>query len=65
MQIADLHTRIVEIIGEVLGHFLCQCRDQDSLVALNPDSNRLQEVINLPLYGLDHDLSDLPVPWDG
>ncbi len=56
MQIADLHARIVEIIGEILGHFLSQCRDQDSLVALNAESNRLQKIINLPLDGLDHNL---------
>ena len=56
MQVAHFDSGIVQVVGEVLRHLLCQCRDKDPLILLYPHTNRLQEIVDLPFHGFDDNL---------
>ena len=45
-----------EVLGQVLGHFLCQSRDQAALSPVDLGVDLADEVVDLPLDGPDEDL---------
>ena len=45
-----------QVVGEVLGHLLGQCRHQDALVALGAQADLVDQVVDLALGRLDDDL---------
>ena len=55
MQVAHLHACFRQEIGEILRHFLRECRDEDALVDLLPLMDLAQEVIHLSFDGTHFD----------
>ncbi|MNY64128.1 hypothetical protein D3C86_2011940 [compost metagenome] len=49
MHIAHLDADFLEIIGQILGHFLRQGCNQHALVTLHPFTDFADQIINLPL----------------
>ncbi|CAM5492436.1 hypothetical protein SGRIM128S_02196 [Streptomyces griseomycini] len=56
VQVADLDAELQEVVGEVLGHLLGERGDQDAFVLLHPRADLVDQVVDLALGGLDHDL---------
>ena len=56
MQVAAAQTHLEQVVGEVLGHLLGEGGDEHPLAALDPTVDRLDEVVDLALGGLDDDL---------
>ena len=55
MKIAHPHVDFGEVLSQVLGHFLCQRRDEDALLPLGPQAALAQQVRagTLDLYAAD------------
>jgi hypothetical protein len=47
---------VEQVVGEVLGHLLGQRGDQDPLVLLGAGADLVDQVVDLALGRLDHDL---------
>ena len=56
VQVAHPDAHLQQIVGEVLGHLLGQRGHQHPLVTLGAGSDLADQVVDLPLGGLDHDL---------
>ena len=56
MHIAHADAGILQIRRQILGHFLCQRRDEHALLALNDAVAFADEVVDLPVDGPDLDL---------
>ena len=56
MQVLHLHAVLQQILGQILRHALGEGRDQHTLITLNAHANLLEQIINLPLGRLDHNL---------
>ncbi|CAB4874113.1 unannotated protein [freshwater metagenome] len=54
MEILHLDAHPPQVVGEILGHLLCQCRDENSLVLCDSLPNALEDVVNLS-FGRFHD----------
>src|ERR1700678_4278012 len=56
VQVAGADAVLEQVVGEVLGHLLGQGGDQDALVALGPQPDLLEQVVDLALGRLDDHL---------
>ena len=56
VEVADPHALVEEVVGEVLGHLLRQRGDQDALVLLDARVDLVEQVVDLALGRLEHDL---------
>jgi hypothetical protein len=56
MQVADPQTHLEQVLGQVLGHLLGERGDQDPFTPGGRLVDLLDEVVDLPLGRLDHDL---------
>ena len=56
MQVLHAHAPLGQVGGQVLGHALGQGGHQDALAALDAHAHLLEQVVDLPLGGLDHHL---------
>ena len=55
MQVPDLHALFEQIVGEVLGHLLRECRDEHALVVRDAALDHFHQIIDLPLGRLNGD----------
>jgi len=51
MQVAHPHLVIGQEVGEILGHALCESRNNDALIFLNAGFDLCHQIINLPIRG--------------
>ena len=56
MQVLDLHSALQQVVRQVFRHLLGQRGHQNALVSLGASSNLREEIIDLPLGWLDHNL---------
>ena len=56
VEVADPDALVEQVVGEVLGHLLGQRRDEDPLVAPGAQRDLVDEVVDLALGRLEHDL---------
>ena len=56
VQVLHLHAVLQQVLGQILRHALSEGRDQHTLITLNAHANLLEQIINLPLGRLDHNL---------
>jgi hypothetical protein len=56
VQVPDPDAHLQQVVGEVLGHLLGQRGDQHPLVALGAGPDLADQVVDLTLGGLHHDL---------
>ena len=53
VEVLDLHAHLAQVVGEVLGHLLCERGDDGALTALHPRADLRQQVVDL-LVGRPH-----------
>ncbi|CRK52076.1 hypothetical protein RHCRD62_30740 [Rhodococcus sp. RD6.2] len=56
VQVPHTDAEFEEVVREVLGHLLGQCGDEDTFVALGALPDLVNQVVDLPLRRLHHDL---------
>ena len=56
MQVPHPDTEFEEVVGEVFGHLLGQRRHQHAFIALGTVADLVDQIVDLPLRRLHHDL---------